>query len=88
LPDDYIDLIYKVDGASGKNFLVYGINDIREIGFDDCNYYILAEFEGLGVMAVKSENNDGELYLLRYENENIKCLGKSFECALKDVLRL
>ncbi|MDR2152653.1 MAG: SMI1/KNR4 family protein [Helicobacteraceae bacterium] len=88
LPNDYIDLIYKTNGANGKGFLIYGIKEIREIIFDSRSYYILAEFEGFGIIAVEGESNNGELYLLQYEIENIKPLGISFERALREALRL
>jgi hypothetical protein len=72
------------DTALPKDFVKNSDFRTREIIFDDDNYYVLTEM-AYGVIAVKSGSYDGGLYLLQYEDENIKTLGTSFKEALEKV---
>ncbi len=87
LPPDYIELVAQTEGAKLAACVVYGVAGIRRIVWPEANYYIVAEIEGLGALAVKDGDRNAELYLLHYEDNGAQLVGTSFQKAVADLLR-
>jgi hypothetical protein len=87
-PIDYLELVAQSEGAILAVCVVYGVTKIRQIVWPEANYYIIAEIEGLGAVAVKDEDKNAELYLLHYEANNAWPLGTSFQKAVATLLKL
>lgn len=88
LPQDYLELVAQTEGANLAICVVYGVAGIRQIVWPEANYYILAEIEGLGALAVKDGDRHAELYLLHYEDNDAESVGTSFQKAVADLLKL
>ena len=88
LPPDYLELVAQTEGARFAACVVYGVTGIRQIVWPEANYYILAEIEGLGALAVKDADQDAELYLLHYEDNDSRSVGTSFQKAVANLLML
>ena len=69
LPEEYITMIEIKHDHSINGWQLYDIPNIRKIAFPDKNYYLLAEKEGRGAIAVAESNLSGELFYLDYEDD-------------------
>lgn len=87
LPSDYIEVIDQTEGARLDSCAICGVAGIREIVLPEAIYYVIAEIEGLGVLAVKAADRDAELYLLNYENSDVRPMGSSIQNAVTELLR-
>jgi hypothetical protein len=85
LPQDYLDIIFQSEGCWIDDCFVAGLSDIRKIVRPDANFYILAEIENRGSIAIKEEQTNSELYYLDNENEIPQPLGQSFKRAIEIV---
>lgn len=88
LPSDYLDFIAQTEGAILVTCVVNGVAGIRQMVWPAANYYILADIEGLGALAVKECDCDAGLYLLHYEDNDARSVGASFPKAVADLLKL
>lgn len=88
LPTDYMELISQTDGAKHKGIKIYGVGGIRKIVFPNANYYVLAEIEEFGVLAVQAESIDAKLFFLNYGDDNADIVGNSFRDALVNLEKL
>ncbi|QDQ28328.1 hypothetical protein FNU76_19325 [Chitinimonas arctica] len=86
LPQDYLELIARTEGLTLASAVVYGLAKVREVIFPEANYYILADIEGVGALAVKSGNQSAELYRLDYENSTTQKIGTSFQKAVTELV--
>lgn len=80
LPSEYLDIIQQSEGVDFREFSILGISEIRTTGLDDGNYYHLAEFDD-GILAVKEEEKNGNLYFCHYSGL-IENLGTDFKKAI------
>jgi hypothetical protein len=81
LPADYVDLLSRTDGLKLGEYVVHGAAKIRKIVTVDANYYVLADAESNGLV-VKEGGQDGELFVLDYEDESMWPVGKSLKAAI------
>lgn len=80
LPSEYLDIIQQSEGVDFREFSILGISEIRTTGLDDGNYYHLAEFDD-GILAVKEEEKNGNLYFCHYSGL-LENLGTDFKKAI------
>lgn len=88
LPPDYLELAAQTDGAKLMTCTVHGVAGIRKIVWPEKNFYILAEIEGHGALAVQEGSQDAMLYFLDYEDNEARPVGKSFKDAVTDFLKV
>ena len=88
LPPDYLELVAETEGVELAACVVYGLAGIRHVVLPEATYYMLAEIEGLGALAVKDGNRNAELYFLHYEDNDARPVGTSFQKAIVDLLKL
>ena len=88
LPSDYLDLMAQTEGATLTACTVHGAREIRQLVWPEANYYLVAEIEGLGALAVKEDDRDAVLYLLHYEDNDARPVGTSLPKAIADLLKL
>jgi hypothetical protein len=86
LPQDYLELVSQTEGCRIDNCLVEGLSGIRKIVRPDANFYILAEIENHGSIAVMEGQIESELYYLDSENEVPQLLGQLFRKAIESIL--
>lgn len=86
LPADYIELTDQIDGARGGDIRVHGLSAIRKIVRAEANYYVLADAEGKGVLAIKENGKDAGIYFINYEDDNAVSFGDSFQRALATLV--
>lgn len=70
LPSDYLEFVMQCEGARLESGIIYGIAAARQVALPSANYYILAEFDDLGVVAVRRGEYSGQLYLLQYDDDS------------------
>lgn len=85
LPTDYLELVAQAEGAKLAACVVYGLAQIRKVVSPEANYYVMAEIEGIGILAVKEGDRHAEIYLLRYEENDVRSVGTSLQEALDDL---
>lgn len=88
LPYDYLNFVAQTEGATLATCVVYGVAKIRQIVWPEANYYLIAEIEELGALAVKEGDRNAELYLLHYEDNDAQPVGTSLPKAIADLLKL
>lgn len=88
LPSDYLELVAQTEGARLMAFIVYGVRGVRQVVWPEANYYIVAEMESLGALAVKDGDRTAELYLLHYEDNDTRSMGTTFQKAVAELLKL
>ena len=81
LPHEYLELTEQVDGARSGDCVIHGLAGIRKVSTLGDAYYILAETQSRG-LAVKEEDQSGQLYSLSYDSGDIVSLSRSFKAAL------
>jgi len=86
LPEDYLELVSQTEGMKINSCLIYGLSEIRDLILPKENYYVLAEISGTGVLAVRKERFDSEIYFLNYEDGHEISLGVSFRLAVEQQL--
>ncbi|HUS12156.1 MAG TPA: hypothetical protein VMZ30_16945 [Pyrinomonadaceae bacterium] len=69
LPDEYLQLVGDGNGLSINDWAVYELQDVRKVVQRDANYYLLAEKEGAGAVAVKEDELSGRIYYLDYGDD-------------------
>lgn len=85
LPGDYLELAALCDGFVVENCTVHGPSGVHQIVMPDADYYVLAEVEAEGVIALKA-GAGGELFYLDYDGVASASLGTSFRRAVEAVL--
>jgi hypothetical protein len=85
LPTDYLELVAQTEGARLAASVVYGVAETRQVVWPEANYYIMAEIEWIGALAVKEGDRNAEIYLLRYDENNVRPVGTSLQKALTDL---
>lgn len=65
LPEGYLELINQTEGLEFKQYRILGVSEIYTTGFDDGNYYHLAEFDD-GIIAIKEGEQTGKMYHCHY----------------------
>ena len=88
LPSDYLELVAQTEGATLAACTVHGMAGIRQVVWPDANYYIVAEMEKLGVLAVKEGERNAQLYFSQYEDGAVQAIGTSLKKALDRLLKL
>lgn len=85
LPSGYIQIIEQTEGLEFNDFRILGISEMQRTGLDDGNYFHLAEFDE-GIIAVKENDKNGELYFCHFTDGWIDELGTDFDKILKERL--
>jgi hypothetical protein len=86
LPSDYLDLVSQTEGLQINGGRVYGLSEIREVVMEDATYYVLAEMEDRGVLAVRQGNSDAVIYFFAYGADGVDS-GGSLREAVEKLLR-
>jgi hypothetical protein len=68
LPADYLELVEQAEGLEIGDCVIQGLSFVREVVLDEANYYVLAELDGEGVLAVRRQAGDGEVYQLDFDH--------------------
>jgi hypothetical protein len=69
LPIGYIQLIEQVDGIDVESCSIFGLSEVHEISFPDAIYVLLAEYQGMGALAVRADSSDQILYFLEFNSD-------------------
>ena len=77
LPDGYLNIIKQTEGLEFKDFQILGISEIQRTRLDDGNYFHLVEFDD-GMISIKENDKNGELYFCHYSGGSIDKLGTDF----------
>lgn len=85
LPLDYLELVDQTDGALVGTCKVHGLTSIRKVVLPDVSYYILAELDNFGELAIKDGSRSGELCRIYYESDDVQPLSQSFRSALNEL---
>jgi len=83
LPNGYIKIIEQTEGLEFNDFRISGISEIQRTGLDDGDYFHLVEFDD-GIIAVKENDKNGELYFCHFSDGLIDKLGTDFDKILKE----
>lgn len=86
LPAEYCELISQTEGLRINNCTIYGISEIRTLVWPEANFYILAEIDDVGTIAVKQEDKQGTIYFIHHEDQIVKDAGSSFRLAVQKAL--
>lgn len=87
-PADYVDLLSQTDGAKIGEYIILGSEKIRKIVLPDENYYVLVDVGTNGGLVIKESGQDGELYLLKYEDGSLCPMGISLRNAVERMLSM
>ena len=88
LPADYVEMLSQSDGLKIGEYQIYGAMGLRKIVTEDANYYALAESGLQRGLVVKENSADSELFLLDYEEDSIRPIGKSLQEAVESALSI
>jgi hypothetical protein len=69
LPADYLEAIRQLDGVLAQDYRIFGADGIYRITLPQQSYYVLAELFGQGVLAVRADARDGQVYFLGYDSD-------------------
>lgn len=83
LPSGYIKIIEQTEGLEFNDFRISGISEIQRTGLDDGDYFHLVEFD-YGIIAIKENDKNGELYFCHFSDGLIDKLGTDFDKILKE----
>lgn len=70
LPEEYINMLGGDQKRSLNGWKINDISEIRKISLTEKNYYLLAEKEDYGAIAVAEANSTGTLFYLGYEDDS------------------
>ena len=88
LPRDYLELMEQTEGLEVGNVGILGLSQVYEVVMPDWTYYLLAEVNSVGMLAVKAHSKDGALYLLKYDGQAPwQALGDRLAQAIRAVIR-
>ena len=87
LPDEYTQLVEQCEGLAVDGCVVFGLSQVYEVTLDKANYYLLADIEGHGALAVRSYSDDELIYYLDYDGAEPRVSGRSFRAAMEAQLR-
>nr|WP_294780940.1 hypothetical protein [uncultured Flavobacterium sp.] len=85
LPNTYIEIIEQSEGLEFNDFRILGISEVQKTGLDDGNYFHLVEFD-YGIITIKENDKNGELYFCHFSGGLIEYLGTDFDKILKERL--
>ncbi|OCB78332.1 hypothetical protein B0A79_12355 [Flavobacterium piscis] len=83
LPNGYIKIIEQTEGLEFDDFRISGISEMQRTGLDDGDYFHLVEFDD-GIIAVKENDKNGELYFCHFSGGLTDKLGTDFDKILKE----
>lgn len=86
VPPDYVELVSQTEGLQVDGCRVYGLSDVREVALPDATYYVLAEMEDRGVVAVRQGQSDGALFFFAYDAKPTP-MGLLFREAVESLVR-
>ena len=81
--DNYLKIIEQTEGLEFTDFRISGISEIQRTGLDDGDYFHLVEFDD-GIIAIKENDKNGELYFCHFSKGLIDKLGTDFDKILKE----
>ena len=86
LPEDYLLLVGLTEGLDVGNISILGVSQIYEVVMPDWNYYVVAELQSVGVLAVKAHSKESDLYFLDYEGGRPRRMGTTLAEAVKMLI--
>jgi len=86
LPSDYLELVTQTEGMKLDGCCILGLSEIRDLLMERSNYYVLAEIEGKGVLALRQNSGDTEIKFIGFEEDDEVGLGSSFRYALERMI--
>lgn len=87
LPKDYLDLVSQTEGATIGPCTIYGLYAIRQVVLSDATYFILAETQNVGAIAVKHSATNAVLYICDYNGSTPSPDGDSIRAAVDQSLK-
>jgi hypothetical protein len=84
LPDDYLSLAQQAPSTTILSCAILPLSQVYEIVLSDSSYYVLAEVDGKGVLAVQEASASGLVYYLPYSGPEAIVIGTSLREALAD----
>jgi hypothetical protein len=87
LPTDYVDLVTQTEGAEINGYRILGLSEIRNLVLPEANYSVLVELGKRGVLGVRQDDQDAQIYFLRYEDERPLAMGTSLRSAVESQLQ-
>jgi hypothetical protein len=69
VPAEYLDLVSRSQEMTINGWRIHDLEHVRKMVQPDQNYYLLAEKDGCGAIAVTEEGESGEIFYLDYEDE-------------------
>lgn len=88
-PKEYLEIMKFTNGCTlDGSTLIFAMDKIRHIAFENTNYTALAEKEGQGIIVVENADKSGTLFLLPFDGSNRHNMGKSFFVAIEELFRL
>jgi hypothetical protein len=82
LPDDYLDIVAQTEGMKFAQCVLLGLSEIRRIVRPGESYYVLAEIEDKGEVAVVQGTERKALVYLAQENDD----ARQMQASLRDTL--
>jgi len=82
-PSGYLKIIEQTEGLEFTDFRISGISEIQRTGLDDGDYFHLVEFDD-GIIAIKENDKNGDLYFCHFSEGLIDKLGTDFDKILKE----
>ena len=87
LPEDYLFLVSQSEGLSAGDCAVLGLSEIYEIVLEERSYYVLAQLDGNGLLAVRRSTQDRGTYYLDYSDSNLVKKVAGFREAVESYLK-
>lgn len=85
LPPDYLELL-KSGNRNINGWKIFDVADIRSVVGQDANLHMLAEKDTVGALALKDEDESGELYFFDYNDDEERAVGKLLKFACETLL--
>ncbi len=86
-PAGYLDLIGKTDGCDVNAWHVLGLMEIRQIVLEDKNYWIIAEADNIGVLAIIDSKQSDNIYFLDFDGSEPQDMGRNFEDVMEEIIK-
>jgi hypothetical protein len=87
LPDDYMALLECAEGLSVGPIEILGLSQVYEVVMPDWNYYLIAELPRRGMLGVRMNGTDKDIWCLDYDGAPPwRKMGPSIEDAVRKLL--
>lgn len=87
LPEDYLFLTTQAEALTIGDCAVLGLSEIYEVVLEGSSYYLLAQLDGRGVLAVRSHTDNREVYYLDYSDSALVKKVSGFRRAVESYVK-